>query len=207
MKLLYDNMDDARNKLVGTFCMYNQKAVAVKHVWYPDDDMIKDNPNNEFIIGGNNLYNGRSFKCLLGDKDFDFSNLNIGYACREDGQAAAWYYRRPMRQYRQGLKNDQVNMKYSQRRYAEISFAHSKAIALMLENKYKSFEEIEEEIRSKTALIGAFHKNFAATYDEIHDDLIVEYKGKPIGHSISRNNFRLIDEAKHLTEHLMEAVG
>ena len=207
MKLLYDNYDDAKQKLAGTFCMYDGRAVIVKSIYHPDPGIIAENPNGDFIIGGNIAYNGRAFKCLLSDPKFDFSSFNLGYVNRDDGFASAWYYRRAVRQYRQGLKNDQVSIRYSARKYAEVGFQHTKSVALMLENKYPKFEEIEEGLRSKQTAIGAFHKNFAATYDDIHDDLIIEYKGKPIGHSISRNTFKLVDDQKHLTEHLMEAVG
>lgn len=207
MKLLYDNYEDARNKLLSTFCMYDGKAVYIKALYNPDRDVIADNPNNTFIIIGNYVYNGRQFKCLLDDPKFNFSTFNLGYAVRQDGHGGAWFYRRAIRQYRQGLKSDQVAVSYSSRRLADITFADTKAVATMLENKYPTFETVEEFLRSKTHSIGAFHKNFAATFDEIHDDLVIEYKGKPVGHSISRKDFRLTDDAKHLTEHLMEAVG
>ena len=204
MTLLYDNLEDAKTKLQGTFCMYDGKAAIVRAV-----DLVDDLPANErkYRIHGSYGFNGRAFHCTLDDPKFNYRDFNLGYAVREDGLGAVWYYRRPIRQYQQGLNSKQVHYKTSRRELANVNFQHTKAISLMLENKYPTCEEVADSLRSGLEVIRAFHKDFAATHDPIHGDLILEYKGEQIGHTTGKNAFKLMDRYTHLREPLMEAIA
>lgn len=196
LKLSYDNLEDAKTKLAGTYCMYKDKATLVKTL---------ASVGMDYAAIGNFLSSGRPFECLINEPEFNCSEYNIGYV--NIMHAAAWFYRKPMKQWKQGLRNDQIGLKYSKRAFADISFGASKPIACMLENSYPSFKDSTKLLKEGDAAIVAFHKDFAMTYDPIHSDFILEYKGTNIGFTKNMKNLELMEEHMHLTESLKEAVG
>jgi hypothetical protein len=202
MKIIYDNLEDSRQKLIGTYCLYDGKAVMIKNV--NDDDNAGP---AKYKVSASTIFNGRMAHFELADPKFNFQNLNIGYVARADGFAAIWYYRKPLRQYRQGLRSDQVGMKFSSRRFADVGFNDYKSVAAMLENKYPNFKEVSDRLRANEIIIGAFHKNFAASFDDIHEDVIIEYKGVRVGHSTHPSKFQLVPNYEFLKEHLQEAIA
>lgn len=204
MKLNYDNLDDARVKLLGTFCMYKGKAFVVKNVhnFLEPDGTYKE---GKYGITGSMMQTGKGVECMLDDPEFNCSNYNLGYMNLLS--RSAWFYRVPMKQWRQGLRHDQVRSKYSKREFSQIEFQPGRAVCSMLENSYPEFKSAADTLRTEEANIVAFHKNFAMTFDRIHKDYIIEYKGVNIGFSNDLKDLKLMDEHQHLMESLKEAVG
>lgn len=201
MKCGYDNLEDARNKLVGTYCMYNDKAFVLKQV-------LLVNPatdDGKYLIVGSYMMSGREINCQIDDPKFNCSDYNIGYVNRLT--SAAWFYRQPMKQYKQGLRYDQIGLKCSSRQFGMVDFKASKAIGAMLENTYPTFQQAVKTLKAQEAVIVAFHRNFALTYDRVHEDFILEYKGVNIGYTSNCEEFKLLNEHGHLYESLKEAVG
>jgi hypothetical protein len=194
--LLYDNLEDAKTKLVNTICTHQGKAVLVNKV------SEVEKPGN-FIISCVQTNVRSHISVNLADPDFNYMKFNIGYS--NHGHSAGWWYRIPVKQYRQGLKSEQMRLNVSNPHFRDIEFQFNRPIADMVENKYPSFVEAEVMLKRGEAHILAFHKDFACTWDEIHHDLIVEYKGKKIGSMISPNNFKLLSDYTFLTEALREA--
>lgn len=196
--LLYDNLEDAKVKLVSTFCYHKGKAVMVREVL--------EDEGQSFILRLQGL-NARNYThTKLDDPAFNYMNFNLGYSNHK--HAAAWWYRIPFKQYRQGLKHDQVKRRASNSGfYHEVEFGFNKPITDMMENIYPKYEECEKLLKDQNASIMAFHKDFACTWDHIHQDLIVEYKGTSIGSMTSPKNIKLLDDYAHLTEALREAVA
>jgi len=167
VKLNYDNYEDAKTKLVGTYCMYKGKAFVLK--------VLTPSPvvENQYTAQGASMFSGRVVECDINDPEFNCSNYNIGYLNLM--RAAAWFYRVPSKQYKQGLRPDQVRLKASQRCYAEIGFSSGKNLCNMLENVYPSFDGAMELLRSDEANIVAFHvarpvpqRNAPAAVDAAH---------------------------------------
>jgi hypothetical protein len=198
MKLTsYDNLEDAKVKLFQTYCLYKGRAFIVKDV-----ALVAD---KKFMVMGTSLASGRTVECMIDDPEFNCSNYNIGYV--NQYHAAAWFYRIPLKQYRQGLRHCQVRLKASKSAYRDMSLGANKAVGRMLENDYPAFDEACGLIKEGTAEIIAFHKDFAMTYDGIHRDFLIEYKGENIGYTHDGKDFKLMDERSHLIEALKEAVG
>lgn len=200
MKCGYDNLEDTKQKLVGTYCMYSGKAVVVKVV----EEIVPTNSPN-FRLLGSYLFNGRAFECNLDDPLFNCSEFNIGYVNRLS--AAVWWYRLPMKQWQQGLKQSQLNTKYSNRAYVHGFEFRGKPVAQMLENAYPNVQEASDLLTNQEAQIVAFHKNFAMTRDEVYKGFTVEYKGEVIGSTFNLKEFNLLNERQHLIEALKEAAA
>lgn len=199
LKLDYDNLEDAKVKLGNTYCLYKNKAFIVKAIGQ-NDALV-----NKYDAHGSFLYNGRGVVCDINDPDFNCSEYNIGYLNMM--YAAAWYYRIPMKQWRQGLRGDQLKKRASSRAFSDVNFDGSKSVCQMLENTYPQFPDSVELLKEGKAEIVAFHKNFAMSYDRIHKDFILEYKGEKIGFTNNLKDMQLMDENQHLMEALKEAVG
>lgn len=202
MKCGYDNLEDARSKLMGTYCLYNDKAVNVKGVNIAPGQHAD---TGVYVVYGTYMTSGKEFNCSLDDPKFNCSDFNIGYVNRHT--SAAWFYRNPAKQYKQGLRYDQVGLKCSNRQYGMMDFKSGKAVAAMLENTYPSFQEAVKLLKDQEANIIAFHRNFAMTYDRVHEDFILEYKGVNIGYTSNLEEFKLLNEHGHLYESLKEAIG
>ncbi len=200
MKLGYDNLDDARTKLAGTYCLYKGKALTVKQV-----DQFPDN-GTKFLAWGPNMFNGRNVQFEVEDPDFNCSDYNIGYV--NMNCCSVWFYRVPAKQWRQGLRYDQCKAKYTNKEYAQmVSLKACKQVAEMLENKYPIFNNAKDLVVSGDVAVMAFHKDFALSRDRIHQDWLIEYKGTTIGFMDGKRSTKLMDEHEHLTEALREVIG
>jgi hypothetical protein len=194
--LQYDNLEDVRSKLLGTYIYYDGKVHLVK------DAMEVEMGKYALKLATPNARNYKT--AFLNDEGLNFMRYNLGYS--NHGHSAAWWYRIPLKQYRQGLKAEQVRPFASKEEFLHrVEFGMNKPIIDMLENVYPKFEEIEKPLKDRNAEVLAFHKDFAACWDHIHKDMILEYKGKAIG--CFKKDFELMDEYQHLIEALKEAVA
>jgi hypothetical protein len=199
MKCGYDNLDDARSKLLTTYCYYNGRAVYVKYV-NPVDPIID---NGKYTVGGHHMTDNTPFDCNLEDPLFNCADYNIGYV--NNRLQALWFYRLPLKQYKQGLRWDQIQSKGTLSAMKVADFKALKPVGLMLENKYPTFQQAVSN--AKAGVHVAFHKNFAMSYDSVHEDFIVAYKGVDIGHTKNCEDFKILKQFGHLYESLKEAVG
>lgn len=200
MAAKFDNLDDVQSKFAGTVCLYDGKAVYVKH-----------GEQDAEINGGFVLYvqspGGKGKYVKLIDPLFSYKDFNIGYA--NMGQYASWWYRKPQKQYRQGLKQEQMGWKTSTPGAApEDYFQFNKIFNAMLENNYPTIDQCQAILKTQHASVIAFHRDFALSWDNIHNDFILEYRANRIGTVIGNNvkNFKLLPEFQHLTEALKEAL-
>lgn len=194
----YDTLEDAKAKLEATMVYYDGKAVYVKQMQEREGG----------IIWCDIRQNGGRSACWveLTDPKLNFTQYNIGYT-NADG-IAVWWGRRPQKQFKQGLRGEQVVQHASNPQfYHAVSFVYCSPIIQMMENHYPSLEECEKRLKDQDAAAIAFHKNFAASYDKLHRDLILEYRGRAIGVAHKLKDFDLADDYKYLTEALKEAVG
>lgn len=202
MAKYYDNLEDAKAKLLNTVVYYDEVPVLVK-------DVVQD-PYSDggFQIVFTQSLIGRGLETKpIASSGFNFTRFNIGYANYAHG--ALWWYRLPAKQYQQGLKGNQLSYKgVGVQSQLGTSFKPSQTIELMLLNKYPDFDDALKTIRSSAdeGMSVAFHKDFAMSWDKIHKDLLLEYKGKLIGH-MPGNDIKLIDEFEHLYEPCKEAIG
>jgi len=196
MKLNYDNLEDASSKLVGTYCLYKGKAITVK--------VISEVAENTFLFTASSMRDNKTVTGGIDEPEFNCSDYNIGYVNRLT--AATWFYRMPYKQYKQGLKQDQLGKVASSLEFSNVEFKHSAVVANMLENKYPTFTHALKALDDKEAKIMAFHKNFAATFDPLHEDYIIEYKGNKVGHTTNYGRgVKLLPEWEYILESLKEA--
>lgn len=212
MAAKFDNLADVSSKFSNTVCYLGKVPIYVKSAQSDPDDEKK------FLLYGNHLSaRGKYFK--LDDPEFNYKNFNLGYA--NNGHQAQWWFRRPAKQYCQGLTKGQLGNRQS---YVDpgdqvdpgkqpgSNFTFSKPFVSMLENSYPDLEWIRKHLMEGTLTVGAFHKDFALSWNKLHKDFILEYRSKLIGHSIGRNlnlvdDFILADDSQHLREALAEAIG
>lgn len=201
-KLGYDNYEDAKAKLAGTYCMYRGKAVVVKVVAGNGENL-----GTQFKVLCNDMSTGKplDYYIDIDDPEFDAVNFNLGYV--NYGKATSWFYRIPTKQWQQGLKPTQMGSKCSNRDWYGYDFKGGKQIAQMLQNEYPKFQEATVILKTGSALVMAFHRNFAVSMDTIHDDFIIEYKGENIGFTHDLETFKLMSEFEHLHEALKEATS
>lgn len=203
IKLGYDNYEDAKNKLGQTFCLYKGKAFTVSGVYPVDGAKIED---PKFYVQGKHMRGRASLGgILLEDPDFNCSDYNIGYINQHG--VAAWFYRVPMKQYKQGLRHDQVGIRCSNPGFHGIEFKHGPYLGQMLENDYPDFKKAAQLLLDGECALIAFNRNFAMSRDNIHKDFILEYKGGQIGFSPNLEDFKLMPEHEHLLEALKEATA
>lgn len=199
--LTYDNLEDARAKLTDTMAYYEGKAVYVRSVNTDPEDASKFRVQLIYYAGG------KQTKWIkLDDPKFNYIHFNLGYA--NITGSSVWWARKPVRQYRQGLRSDQMRPVASSPYYLHtMDFCYESYIIDMLENKYPHFEECEQVLKDQVTPIVAFHKDFAVSWDKLHSDMILEYRGIHIGSGHKIGQFKLADDAKFLTEYLQEAVA
>lgn len=205
MSKYYDNIDDVKSKLVGTIVYYDGVPVVVKAADF--------HPEGGFgVITSTHLVGRTTVMRKIDDPLLNYMKFNLGYSNNNHG--AVWWYRVPQRQYRQGLKAEQMRYTCSERSLNPgYNFQATESINRMLLNKYPDIDTIEKKFRdNEVNTVMAFHKNFAMSYDRIHDDMVVEYKGQLIGciakeFGRDQPTFKLMNEYIHLNESLKEAVG
>jgi len=197
---VFDLLEDVNQKFSGTIVMYDKKAVYVKGVAYAPEN------NAEFILQ-TSTPNARTLKYInLNDPILNYKQYQIGYV--NGGQFASWWFRKPHKQWSQGLKSNQMAWKCSVPGGSpHDNFGYSKSFINMLEGIYPNIEDVKKSLIDKNATAVAFHRDFALSYDDVHDDFVLEYHGNKIGASIDRElkQFKIMPEARHLIEALQEA--
>ncbi|CAM6031251.1 unnamed protein product [Sphagnum compactum] len=145
------------------------------------------------------MASGNNVKFALNDPEFNCFKYNLGYL--NSRGYSCFFYRIPVKQYRQGLRSDQVSYRFTKRSHG-IEFKRSKYMAEMLENRYPSFEQCCKLLKEDEAEVIAFDRNFALGIDKIHEDYILEYKGEENGDTRIGNNFclRTRDAEGQITE-------
>lgn len=196
----FDNLDDVTQKFYSTIVLYDKKAAMVKgtdktpdgftlHLAYPNTRVLKVVP--------------------LSDPALNYKNFQLGYV--NGGTYAYWFYRKPQKQWSQGLKSNQMGYITSKLPGHdggyENPFGFSKPYIQMLENIYPSVEDVKKALTDGNMQAMAWHRDFALSYDAIHEDCILEYRGQKIGVSISpdMSKFKILPHARHLQEALEEA--
>lgn len=201
MKLGYDNLKDAKDKLLGTFCLHAGRAFVVKNVWVPEGG-----PNDKFKINGTHLI-GRSGvqEIDLEDPEFNCSDYKIGYT--NQAGLCTWWSRIPVKQYKQGLNYDQVTSRGTNAACYQIEFKQGRPVGEMLEGLYPTYKKAAEILKAGEAQMMAFNRNFGMSRDKVHKDFILEYKGIHIGFTEDLVDFKLLEEHTHLLEALKEAAN
>lgn len=202
--LLYDNLEDCRHKLVGTIIYYKGEAVFVKDVMVPDLDA--EGAPTGYILRLSRR-NTRSLESVpLESPDLNYLHFKLGYANVRG--FSPYFYRKPIKQYRQGLRQDQLSWRLSSRYFADDGdiFRFSNETCDMLEGKYPPLENCVEIIRRDLCTTMAFSPTFALNYESVHNDYLIEYKGVKIGYSPDLKNFNLDDKFTFVRESLMEAL-
>lgn len=203
MAAKFDNLDDVNSKFAGTIIYFEKEPVVVKN---GAPSAVHEGKFDLHITGLNN----RIKAVPLDDPGVRYRDYNLGYA--NHGAHTAWYYRRAVRQYRQGLKRDQLGYRVSNSSYEMETqggaFQYSGAFIDMLVDKYPHREQIKELLVDNKAYAVAFHRDFALAYDVLHEDFILEYRGTKIGCSINKklSEYKLLAEHNHLRESLQEAL-
>jgi hypothetical protein len=196
----FDILQEVNSKFVGTVVLYDKKAHLVKSA-----DHFPEKPG-EFAL---HLapYNARAIKTInLNDPALDYKNYRIGYV--NGTGIASWWFRTPHKQWAQGLKSSQMKWKVSHHGgHVHDNFGFNRSFNNMLEGIYPDIESVKKSLIEEEAQSAAFHKDFALSYDDIHDDFILEYHATKIGVSMDRElkQFKILPEARHLVEALQEA--
>lgn len=201
MKASFDNLDDVNGKFAGTICMFDKKAVSVKGA---------TTEGGVFFLNLCTSLNGRYKLVPLDHPGFSYRDFNVGYANSQKGYPAIWWYRRPLRQWKQGLKKDQMFFRLAgnQGRFMDANFGWNRACIDMLENQYPSIETCQKGLIDGEIPSAAFHKDFAISWDRLHDDFILEHRGRQVATSMRRSmkQFKVLPEFTYLQETIRENV-
>lgn len=194
----FDLLEDVNQKFTGSVLLYDKKVVLCKSV---STSPVKA---GEFILQLAPQNSRNVLDINVSDPALDYKNFRIGYC--NGGNYAAWWYRKPHKQWSQGLKANQMGFRISGG-HPHDHFGFNKPFNNMLEGIYPDIETVKKCLIDKSSMAMAFHKDFALSYDDIHDDFVLEYHGTKIGASIGRElkQFKIMPEARHLVEALKEA--
>lgn len=196
----FDILDDVSTKFTGTVVMHDKKAALVK-----SSHSDPEKPGQFLLCVA--LPQARNLKNInLNDPLLNYKNYQIGYA--NGGTYCTWWYRKPHKQWAQGLKSGQMGYKISVAGgHAHDNFGFNGPFIKMLEGVYPDIEIVKKALIDGAVGAMAFHRDFALSYDDIHDDFVLEYHGTKIGASIDRElkQFKIMPEARHLIEALQEA--
>jgi hypothetical protein len=192
----FDNLNDVNSKFINTICYHEDEPVFVKATFHGDDDPKK------FILSVAK-YGEESKLVEVHDPAFRYRDYNLGY-CNHG--TATWWYRRPSRQYQQGLKPEQVRF-YTETGYGQpkSNFGFIKPYIAMLRNQYMSLEEAKKLTRDGKANVAAWNRDFALQWIAPDNMYHLEYRGSRIGALNVAGNPILKPEALYLKEALQEA--
>lgn len=192
----FDNLNDVTSKFVGTICYHKDEPVYVKTAFHGDDDP------KQFILSLARLSDNSEI-VEVHDPEFRYRDYNLGY-CNHD--TATWWYRRPSRQYQQGLKPEQMRF-YTETGYGQpkSNFSFIKPYVDMLKNKYMGFEEAVQLTRDGKMPIAAWNRDFAISWSANEGTYYIEYRASRIGTLGPAGNPILYPEANYLKEALQEA--
>lgn len=199
MAVKFDNLDDVISKFQGTICRYNGKPVVVQLV-SPSDD----NPGSYAL----HIKDGKGFPVWVDINDplFSYRDFNLGYV--NTPQWATWWYRKPLKQYQQGLKRNQMTFRVSDKNavVGDDVFGFTKNYVAMLSNAYPSLADCGTRVRLGERSSVAFHKDFALSFNKLHEDYTVEFRGKIVGLTADFVHYKLLPEYEHLRETLEEVL-
>lgn len=194
----FDIHEEVNAKFLSTVVVYDKKAALVK--------AVTAKPAGKFWLQLAQI-GTRSLKDVsVSDPALNYKNYQIGYV--NGGQFCSWWYRKPHKQWQQGLKSNQMGYKLSVPGMgAHDHFSFTKPFTNMLEGIYPDIEAVKKSLLEGNNKALAFHRDFALSYDDVHDDFVLEYHGIKIGASIDRElkQFKIMAEARHLIEALQEA--
>lgn len=199
MMHVYDNIEDVKQKLMGTMCYYDNKAVLVKNAFVDDE-------NGKLMLSILNINNKTPKFVPVDDPLLNYTEFNLGYV--NFPGYSTWFCRIPRRQYHQGLKAEQMERHASNMSYIlNSTFAFNSNVTKMMENIYPKFIDVEIGVKSGDATVIAFHRDFAASWDNVHKDLVIEYKGNQVGFRNEDGEFKFMEGCDHLHEALKEAIA
>lgn len=194
----FDNLNDVTSKFVSTICYYKDEPVFVKAAFHGDDDP------KQFLLSVAE-YGKDSEIVDVHDPKFRYRDFNLGYC---NINTATWWYRRPSRQYQQGLKTEQMRF------YAETplgtpktSFGFLKPYVHMLQDQYPIFEDAKKATRDGKMPIAAWHRDFAIQWNNLNSCYFLEYRASRIGTLGPGRHPVLFPEANYLKEALQEALS
>lgn len=195
----FDNLQDVSAKFVNTVCYYKGEPVHVKAAFHDDDDPTV------FRLSVTPL--GEPSQIIdIHDPEFKYTGYNIGYS---NGQGlATWWYRRPAKQYQQGLKAEQLRF-FTENGYGQpkTGFQFNKVYVNMLKNHYLSLEEAKKLVRDGKVLTAAWHRDFAVSWQEEDHQYHLDYRACSIGSFGAHTPIVLLPQAEYLKETLHEALG
>lgn len=194
--ILYDNLDDVKAKLIGTYVYYKGEVAYVKDAkgtakGYSIAIQEYEQPKLKWI--------------MLDDPEFNYTRYNLGYV--NYGSDVAWWCRIPAKQYQQGLRPNQMKCVTGDKNLdfmPQIQF--SGPTVRMLKDDYPSLDQVVEPLRIGYVRSMAFHRNFAVSWDRIHEDFLLEYKGRIIGHMKDESQVKLLGEFDYLKESVNEVL-
>lgn len=199
MAAKFDNIDDVISKFVGTICYYAGKPVRVDKV-----TTSQDGTSFTLIIKGTNP--PVSVAIDISDPKFSYKNFNLGYA--NTPGFACWWFRRPLKQYQQGLKRNQVNFLCATpgAMLVDDGFGFTKNYISMLSDEYPSVASCAKLVSIGERISAAFHRDFAVSFDPLHGDFTLEFRGKNVGITSDLKAFKLAPAHEHLRETLQEVL-
>lgn len=195
-----DILEDVNQKFTGTIVMYNGKAVLCKGVTNAEKV-------GEFCLQLAAPSARELMMINLNNPALNFQRFEIGYC--NGGAYSSWWYRKPNKQWSQGLRSNQMGYKCSNPAVGpHDNFGFSKPFIKMLESAYPTIRECQKILMDENGTqCLAFHRDFALSYDDLHEDFLLEYHGIRIGTSIDKDlkQFKIKSESRHLIEALQEA--
>lgn len=196
----FDNLGDVNAKFVGTICYYKDEPVYVKAAFHDDDNA------NLFRLSVAAMAQPSEI-IEIHDPEFRYTNYNLGYA--NYSGIASWWYRRPAKQYQQGLKAEQLRFfNDNGQSTPKAGFQFNKPYVNMLKNVYVPLEEAKKATRDIKTLSFAWHRDFAVSWVPEEGHYNLDYRSSRIG-TISKLGgiVDLFPQAEYLKETLHEALG
>lgn len=201
--LLYDNLEDTKTKLYNTIVMYSGEIALIREVKQIREKFAV----NLATLSGAYGLKGKWVQIddpLLNYTEFDLGYMNIG-------SGSVWWCRSPQRQYQQGLRNSQCTYIHSRPVEAyNLKVTFDVPTAMMLENKYPKLADVIGPLRSFEYKFRAINSNLAVSWDHIHSDYILDYKGKSVAHMKPVGNkfdITLMDRFQYLKEYANEVIN
>jgi len=178
---LFLNLDDFSNRFKDTFIYYKGvpryvKSVTADHTHQPETFMFV----SYSFKGGMDSSSGKNI--LLDDEGINFRNYSLGYT-QLDNFNALWLARTPGRQWKQGLRRDQLQIvgQMDDPMSGDVLQANRYTYDMLTDN-YPTIREALDTLRANPA-IGVkvpVHKNFALYRGRRMKIPLIEYKGVSI---------------------------
>lgn len=192
----FDNLDDVNSKFNGTICRYKGEPVSVIEV------LPSENTPGSYMLRLKSVQERALLSIEITDPAFSFRDFNIGYSNWQN--YAVWWYRKPLKQYQQGLKKNQVGFRalnYDQ----DLQFGWNNSCIKMLQNQYPTMETCHRAITTAGHINMAFHRDFALFALPDEPMVGLEFRGRPVGKgSTDLQKFDLKPECSYLQETLQE---